>query len=144
MRTLTWRHGLAEPDALVLQQTFDAFCEEEACNSRESVARIKDFKRFKVRELVEAREDIVQRLVGCVSYRDAIRREGNTRHWTRYIRIGTRAGCEGDGGWHQISTPMMAKLFGCDHSTIVLMLGRMRRRAELAELSAQYVAPAPV
>ena len=135
MVTTVLSHKLDQVDRSVLENTFDVLCSQAATSFFVSSADIRAMK--KNPRVVEARDWVVEQLVNTVSYKDCIRREGNERIKVRYIQIGRFSVDPKGNGWHTISTTLIASLFGCDHSTIVLMRQRIRERARIAAADAQ-------
>lgn len=84
------------------------------------VFHIRSPKRYRSHSVCRAREEVVLALRTSVWYRDK---------GYRSLEIGQRPWfSDTEAPWEPISTPMIAALFPCNHSAIVLLLQRVERR----------------
>lgn len=111
---------ISEADQNRLRLHFADLATQAADRHGVKVFQIRKPSMYRARAVCRAREEVVLGLRGSVWYRD---NSGN-----RYLAIGLCPSFSKiEVPWESISTPMIAALFPCDHSTIVLFLNDEKR-----------------
>lgn len=126
---------ISEADQNRLRLHFADLATQAADRHGVKVFQIRKPSMYRARAVCRAREEVVLGLRGSVWYRD---NSGN-----RYLAIGLCPSFSKiEVPWESISTPMIAALFPCDHSAIVLFLQDEKRcRAAAKRLACLRVYP---